>query len=81
MNNEANNEANKMKMKVKTHQSSLLAKSAFDDELAISKIDKNSSEGYYANRFQKNVSSLQWGVKMDRGNRIRMDTSKAMGNS
>ena len=44
------------------------------------KIDKESSEDYYANRFQKNVSSLQWGVKMDTGNRIRMDTSKAMGN-
>ena len=36
---------NKMKIKVKAHQSSLIAKSAFDDELEESKIDKESSEG------------------------------------
>ena len=26
------------------------------------------------------VSGLQFGVQMDHGNRVRMDTSKAMGN-
>ena len=69
-----------MKLKVKAFQSSLFAKAAFDDNLEESKIDKESSEDYHANIFQKNVSGLQFGVQMDKGNRIHMDTSKAMGN-
>ena len=78
--NQANNAPNKMKLKVKAFQSSLFAKAAFDDNLEESKIDKESSEDYHANIFQKNVSGLQFGVQMDKGNRIHMDTSKAMGN-
>ena len=45
--------------------------------------DKNkptvSSEEYFGNTIQRNISSLQFGVQMYQGNRIRMDTSKAFG--
>ena len=52
-----------------------------NDNLEEAQKDKESSEAYYANRYQRNVSSLQWGVKMDKANQIRMETSQAMGES
>ncbi len=41
---------------------------------------KESEEEYVGSIFQKNVSSLNWGVQMYYGPKIQMDTSKAMGN-
>ena len=67
-----------LKSKIQGLQSAINAKAVLDKEL-VEKQKPKSAEAYSASVFQKNVSSLSWGVQMYTGNKIQMDTSKAMG--
>ena len=67
-----------LKSKIQGLQSAINAKAVLDKEL-VEKQKPKSAEAYSASVFQKNVSSLSWGVQMYTGHKIQMDTSKAMG--
>ena len=75
---EKNDDPAKLKTKIQGLQSAINAKSLLDKELQEKQKPKD-AEAYSASVFQKNVSSLSWGVQMYTGNKIQMDTSKAMG--
>ena len=62
--------------KLSTHALLLGTRNACQMSLLIIKKEVNSKTDH----LYTVVSGLQFGVQMDHGNRVRMDTSKAMGN-